>query len=128
MVPTVAFPPGAWFTCQLTAELDAFCTTALNCTLTPGKGCAEFGVTVTVTGGGGEAGPEPTAPQEVQIMQSRREAKRSMRGNFRDRRSRRMDKKPRGRHSPRCRSNGLGMAPPNCVISWRVERKVPQHI
>ena len=27
-----------WFTCQLTAALEAFCTTALNCTFSPWKG------------------------------------------------------------------------------------------
>ncbi len=33
IVPTDVFPPGIEFTCQLTAELEAFCTIALNCTL-----------------------------------------------------------------------------------------------
>ena len=49
ILPTVAkLPPGVAFTCQLTAELAAFCTIALNCTVVPAKGCAEAGATVTV--------------------------------------------------------------------------------
>jgi hypothetical protein len=35
MVPTEEFPPGVPFTCQLTAEFEAFCTLTRNCTPAP---------------------------------------------------------------------------------------------
>src|ERR1700674_3517688 len=108
MIPTAAFPLGIWFTSQLTARFEAFSTTALNCLFPPGKSCTEFGMTVTVTGGGG-AVPDPTAPQEVQIKQSRKETKRSRRGNSRNRPPRRAGNTPCGTHSPRYGCNGLGI-------------------
>jgi hypothetical protein len=108
IVPTSVFPPEGWLNCQLTAELEAFSTRALNCLFMPGKSCAEVGMTVTVTGAGG-AGPEPTAPQEVQIKQSREEAIRRMRENSRNRPSRGAGNAPRGRHSPGYKCNGLGI-------------------
>ena len=94
IVPTVAFPLGIVFTSQFTTEFELFITTALNCTLAPGKGCAELGVTVTVTGedagevGGSGAGLEPTAPQEVQTALNSREAGRRPREKTRSRPSR----------------------------------------
>ena len=65
IVPTVAFPPCTEFTCQVTAELQAFCTITLNCTGAPAKGCAEPGVTLTLTAGGGS---ETMLPHELQII------------------------------------------------------------
>src|SRR5690348_14894102 len=65
-------------------------------------------MTVTVTGGGGAgAGPEPTAAQEVQIMQKKREAKSSARVNSGHLPSCGVGNTPRGRHTPRHKSNGL---------------------
>jgi hypothetical protein len=91
IVPISEFPLVVPFTCQMTAELEAFPTTALNCTLPPWKGCAEFGMTVTVAGGG-EAGvevaEEPPVLHDMQLRQSRREAEMSARRNFRGRLSR----------------------------------------
>ena len=55
MVPTEEFPPGMPFTCQLTAELEAFCTLARNCTLAPADICAEGGETLTLATGAGTA-------------------------------------------------------------------------
>src|SRR5216684_4028858 len=63
IVPTVEFPPGNALTCQLTAELPAFCTVAVNCTVAPVKGCAEGGDTVTITGSGALEDTRP--PQEI---------------------------------------------------------------
>ena len=63
IVPTVEFPPGNALTCQLTAELPAFCTVAVNCTVVPVKGCAEGGDTVTITGSGALEDTRP--PQEI---------------------------------------------------------------
>ena len=82
-------------TIWVTAELDAFFTTASNCTVPPWKGCAEVGVTETVTAGGGggggvavEAWPEPAVLHEEQITQSKREAKRHARDRGRHGKSR----------------------------------------
>jgi hypothetical protein len=62
IVPTVEFPPCIEFTCQVTAELPAFCTFAVNGTVVPAKGCAEAGDTVTTIAGGG--GVEETKPPQ----------------------------------------------------------------
>jgi hypothetical protein len=70
IVPNEAFPPVIKFTCQLTAELPAFCTVAVNGTLEPVKGCAEAGDTVTVTDGGEPE--EATPPHEIRNIFSRR--------------------------------------------------------
>jgi hypothetical protein len=77
MLPTVAMsPPVIPFTCQFTAELPAFCTVAMNCTVVPVNGCAEAGDTVTVTGGGGV--PEDTKPpQEIRNIANSGERKKS---------------------------------------------------
>lgn len=65
-MPIVEFPFGIVLTCQVTAGLVAFCTFAVKCTWSPVNGCAEAGDTVTVTGGGGDGGPEDTRPpQEI---------------------------------------------------------------
>src|ERR1700730_12121705 len=64
MMPTVGFPPGIVFTCQVTAELPAFCTVVVNCTVVPAKGCAEAGDTVTTITGAG-ALEETRPPQEI---------------------------------------------------------------
>jgi hypothetical protein len=95
------------FTCQLTAELDAFSTRAWKGTTPPGKGCAEFGVTLTVAGGGG--GEELTKPQEVQIKQSRTETHKSLQWKFPRRPSRMAGLIPRVGCAQRCKFNGLGM-------------------
>jgi hypothetical protein len=58
------------FTCQLTAELPAFCTVAVNCTVVLVKGCAEVGDTVTVTCGGGPEEVRP--PHEIKNIVNRR--------------------------------------------------------
>jgi hypothetical protein len=75
MLPTVFMsPPFLPFTCQFTAELPAFCTVAVNCTVVPVNGCAEAGDTVIMTGGGGGGGgggPEDTRPpQEIRNIAS----------------------------------------------------------
>src|SRR5712691_12182277 len=64
MAPTVAMsPPVLPFTCQVTAELPAFCTSALKDTVPPVNGFAEVGNTVTITGGGALEDTRP--PQEI---------------------------------------------------------------
>src|ERR1700682_3606631 len=76
IVPTVGFPPGIAFTCQVTAELPAFCTAAVNCTVVPAKGCAEAGDTVTITGVGALEDTSP--PQEIKnIVSSGKNRKRN---------------------------------------------------
>jgi hypothetical protein len=59
IVPTVALPPVAPFTCQVTAVFVLPVTAAMNCLLALGLTVAEAGVTVTVIGGGGGAFPPP---------------------------------------------------------------------
>jgi len=86
MLPTVVMSPFIIpFTCQLTAELPAFCTAALNFTVVPVKGRAEAGVTVTITGGGALEDTRP--PQEIKnIFNSgkRRNRRETPRRNARD--------------------------------------------
>ena len=53
IVPAAALPPGAPFTCQITAVFVVPVTVAMNCVLAPGLTVAVAGVTVTVIGGGG---------------------------------------------------------------------------
>jgi hypothetical protein len=123
IVPTSTFPELVPFTCQLTVELGAFSTMALNCTWPPGKDFAEMGVTVRVAGGGGS---EPTAPHDVQITGNRKQAITSKRGNSQHLSKHDLGDKPGGRRSPRCNSNELGIAPPHCMNSWRVALKLSQ--
>ena len=67
MVPTVAFPPAAPFTLQLTAVSAVFVTVAENGVVFPRSTDPLFGATVTTMegggGGGGTAGPAPPPPQ-----------------------------------------------------------------
>src|SRR5438876_496878 len=49
IAPTVALPPVTPFTCQVTAVLLVFCTTALNCCVPPAATVAEVGEMVTLT-------------------------------------------------------------------------------
>src|SRR2546427_11552479 len=49
IVPTVALPPVTPFTCQVTAVLLVFCTTALNCCVPPAATVAKIGEMVTLT-------------------------------------------------------------------------------
>jgi len=65
IVPAFELPPFTALTCQLTSELEEFCTAAVNFTVPAGKGCAEDGLTSTVTTGAGPAGavnpPQPAS-------------------------------------------------------------------
>jgi hypothetical protein len=75
-MPSVRFPPVIPPTCQVTAELIAFCTFAVKCTWSPANGCAEAGDTVIVTGGGGGGAPEDTRPlQEIKNIASSGESR-----------------------------------------------------
>src|ERR1700737_2787522 len=71
MVLTVEFPPGIVLTCQTMVELVAFCTFAMKCIWSPAKGCAEEGVTVTVTGAGAGALEDTSPPHETKNIVSR---------------------------------------------------------
>jgi hypothetical protein len=67
IVPTVALPPAAPFTCQVTAVLLVFCTLAVNCCVAPAVTVAEVGEMVMLTAGGAffsvvaDGTPQPTA-------------------------------------------------------------------
>jgi hypothetical protein len=67
MVPIVGLPLCMAFTCQLTAELPAFCTVAVNATVVPAKGCADVGDNVMITGGGAEE-EDTKPPQEFEAI------------------------------------------------------------
>src|SRR5258706_10970254 len=99
------------FPCQLTAESPVFCTLAVNGTVAPAKGCAELGVTVTITGGGG-AEEDTRPPQEFEAIArskgrtSRNESlERNTRGGTASRGWRIKRTPPRVRPIRKCRSS-----------------------
>src|SRR5713101_1120265 len=103
------------FTCQLTVELPAFCTLALNGTVAPANGCAEAGDNVTITGGEG-AEEDTRPPQEFEAIATSKErtsrnesSERNTQGGTESRDWRIKRTPPRVRPIRKCRSNGWDM-------------------
>jgi len=66
IVPSVAFPPGAPLTLQLTAVSVVFVTVAVRVAWPPSTTDPVTGFTVTsIAGGGGGGGDAPPAPQPI---------------------------------------------------------------
>ena len=75
IVPSVAFPPGAPFTLQLTAVSVVFVTVAVKVAWFPSTTDPFVGFTATsIAGGGGGGGDAPPAPQPSDHAPSARTA------------------------------------------------------
>src|SRR3981081_803540 len=121
------------FTCQLTVELPAFCTLALNGTVAPAKGCAELGVTVTIAGGGGAEEEDTSPPQEFEAIAASKERtrrneklERNARGGTASRGWRIKRTPPHVRPIRKCRSSGWGMDSVRLSGIRGTSRKLPQ--
>src|SRR6266404_6774831 len=120
------------FTSQLTAELPAFCTIAVNGTVMPANGCAELGVTVTITGGGG-AEEDTRPPQEFEAIATSKErtsrnesSERNTQGGTASRGWRIKRTPPRVRPIRKCRSSGWDMDSVRLSGIRGTSRKLPQ--
>jgi hypothetical protein len=132
IVPTVVFPPGIPFTCQLTAELPAFCTLTVNATLVPANGCAEAGETFMITDAGEVDEARP--PQEFEtIAASKETAKRTLMPEWKAR-GRALSHDGRLKRAPsreravcRCRPSGWGIGSVSLLGTGGRRRKLPHH-
>ena len=68
IVPTVALPPVASFTCQVTAVLLVFCTVAVNCCVPPTATVADVGEIMTLTGTGVCVVETPAQPKSSNAL------------------------------------------------------------